>query len=189
MEELIAYLEKFGHLTPTEKSTIISFFKPIMLEKGQYFVESGRICKQLGFVTAGVCRSCYYDKSGNDFTRYFIYEGRFIGDINAYQDKVPALEYLEAITDCELLVLARSDFAELETLISGWSALFAKLNARVLENKMKMSSNMLAQDAYTRYLNFLAHYPGLGNRVPQSMLASFLGVTPSSLSRIRRQLK
>jgi len=189
MEQLLAYLGKYGHLTAADKDLLNSLIQPFLLEKGQYFVESGRVCARLGFISDGVCRSCYYDKLGNDFTRYFIYEGRFVGDVNGYLDQSPALEYIEAITDCTLLTLNRADFAILETSIVGWSAIFAKLNAQVLENKMKMASNMLVQDAHTRYLNFLDHYPGLGNRVPQSMLASFLGITPSSLSRIRRQVK
>ncbi|MFD2968405.1 Crp/Fnr family transcriptional regulator [Sphingobacterium bambusae] len=189
MEQLLAYLGKYGHLTVADKDLLASLIQPFYLEKGQYFVESGRVCARLGFISDGVCRSCYYDKLGNDFTRYFIYEGRFVGDVNGYLDQSPALEYIEAITDCTLLTLNRADFAILETSIVGWSAIFAKLNAQVLENKMKMASNMLVQDAHTRYLNFLDHYLGLGNRVPQSMLASFLGITPSSLSRIRRQVK
>lgn len=189
MEQLISYLTKFGDLTLEDKAALSVYVNEVHLAKGDYFVESGRICADLGFVLDGVCRSCYYSKSGDDFTRYFIYEGRFIGDVNGYLDQVASLEYIEAVTDCSILILSRNDFAILEKTIANWTSIFTKLNAQVLENKMKMASNMLVQDAHTRYLNFLAHYPGLGNRVPQAMLASYLGITPSSLSRIRRHVR
>lgn len=189
MEQLVLYLEQFGKLTNADRVALAAYVKTVHLSKGDYFVESGKVCAMLGFVEEGICRSCYYSKSGDDYTRYFIYEGRFIGDINGFLDQVPSLEYIEAVSDCSILVLSRADFASLGQTIANWSTIFTKLNSYVLENKLKMASNMLAQDAPTRYLNFLEHYPGLCNRVPQSMLASYLGITPSSLSRIRRNIK
>lgn len=188
MDQLIAYLMQFGELTAQDIAEIASHVKQIDLRKGDYFVESGKICVNLGFILAGICRSCYYSKGGDDFTRYFIYEGRIIGDINSYLAQVPALEYIEAVTDCSLLTWSKAGFDQLEKSVANWTVIFAKLNAQVLENKLKMASNMLVQDGYTRYLNFLNHYPGLCNRVPQAMLASYLGLTPSSLSRIRRKI-
>ncbi len=66
--------------------------------------------------------------------------------------------------------------------------MFAKITSYVLESKLKFTSNMLVQDAQQRYLTFLDHYPKLANRVPLHMLASYLGITPSSLSRIRKHI-
>ncbi|MEH6305927.1 Crp/Fnr family transcriptional regulator [Olivibacter sp. CPCC 100613] len=188
MEELLAYLMQFEGLTNKGQQLVGRIVKETAVKKGAYFVEPGKICSSLGFVREGIFRSCYYNKFGDDFTRYFVYEGRFIGDIGGFIDQVASTEYIEAVTDARIYLLKREDFELLEHELPNWSTIFVKLNATVLENKMKAASNMLVQDAQTRYLHFLNHYPGLANRIPQSMLASYLGITPSSLSRIRRKI-
>ncbi|WP_338873586.1 Crp/Fnr family transcriptional regulator [Spirosoma sp. SC4-14] len=188
MEELITYLLQFGHLAVQHRELIQAKAKRRNIAKGTYFAEAGKISNQLGYVTKGIFRVCYYDKLGDSFTRYFIYENRFVVDINSFRDEMPSTEYIEAITDCQLLVFSKEDFTQLSALIPGWQDIFVKITSYVLENKLKFTSNMIVQDAQKRYLNFLDHYPGLANRVPLSMIASYLGITPSSLSRIRKNI-
>ena len=188
MEELFPYLLQFGYLDPQQRELIRARAKLRKIAKGAYFAEAGKIATSLGFVTDGVFRVCYYDKRGDSFTRYFVYENRLVVDISSFRDEIPSAEYIEAITDCRLLVFSKEDFTELSRLIPGWHDIFAKITSHVLENKLKFTSNMLVQDAQERYLNFLDHYPGLANRIPLTMLASYLGITPSSLSRIRKKI-
>lgn len=189
MENLITYLQRFGRLDNEQGELIKSKAQKRHLKKGAYFSEAGKVARTVGFVTDGVFRVCYYSKTGDDFTRYFVYEGRFIADINSFIDDQPSAEYIEAVTDCEILEFSKEDFMYLSQTIPGWSDIFSKITSYVLENKMRAASNMLVQDAQTRYLHFLEHYPKLANRVPQTMLASYLGITPTSLSRIRKSIK
>lgn len=186
MKELISYLLRFGRLNESQCALIQSKAKYKKLKKSAYFSEAGKVSRNVGYVTKGVFRICYYSKAGESFTRYFVYEDRFIADINSFIDELPSAEYIEAVTDCEILVFSKQDFNELSLTIPGWTDIFSKITSYVLENKMRASSNMLVQDAQTRYLHFLSHYPGLANRIPQLMLASYLGITASSLSRIRK---
>lgn len=188
MEELIRYLLRFGQLNTEQIDLIQSKAEGKTVYKGDFFSEAGKVTRHIGYVTAGVFRVCYYSKAGEGFTRYFVYENRFVADINSFRDEIPSAEYIEAVTDCKLLVFSKVDFTELSSTIPGWSDIFSKITSYVMENKMKASSNMLVQDAQTRYLHFLDHYPGLANRVPLTMLASYLGITPSSLSRIRKNI-
>jgi CRP-like cAMP-binding protein len=188
MEELIAYLLQFGHLDSQQRELIQAKANRKNIAKGAYFAEAGKISTQIGYVTDGVFRVCYYDKLGDSFTRYFVYENRFVVDMNSFRDEMPSAEYIEAIIDCQLLVFSKEDFTQLSALIPEWHDIFVKITSYVLENKLKVTSNMLVQDAQKRYLNFLDHYPGLANRVPLNMLASYLGITPSSLSRIRKNI-
>jgi CRP-like cAMP-binding protein len=188
MEELIQYLLQFGRLNQEQIELIQSKAKWQILPKGAYFSEAGKVAGKIGYITEGVFRVCYYDKSGEGYTRYFVYENRFVADINSFRDELPSAEYIEAVTDCTLLVFNKLDFEFLASTITGWTDIFSKITSYVMENKMKASSNMLVQDAQTRYMHFLEHYPGLANRVPLSMLASYLGITPSSLSRIRKNI-
>lgn len=188
MEDLINYLLKFGHLNKDQCALIQSKVQYKQVKKGDYFSEAGKVAKKIGYVTNGVFRICYYNKTGDSFTRYFVYENRFVADTMSFIDELPSAEYIEAVTDCELLVFSKKDFMELSSTIPGWSDIFSKITSYVLENKMRASSNMLVQNAQTRYLHFLAHYPGLANRIPQVMLASYLGITATSLSRIRKTI-
>lgn len=188
MEELFHYIKKFGLLNKQDELLIAEGIREITVKKGQTFVEAGKVGQRIAFVKEGVFRSLYYNKRGDDFTRYFIYEGRFIGDFQGFTEQLPAHEDIEAITDAVLLVIDLEHFKILEKKIAIWPVLFARIHGFVAENKLKVASIMLNQDAKSRYIHFLNHYPGLANRVPQSMLASYLGVTPSSLSRIRRNI-
>lgn len=188
MEKLFNYIRKFGVLSDEEENRITAGIKEISIQKGKVFVEAGKVSQRIAFVKEGVFRSLYYNKQGDDFTRYFIYEGRFIGDFHGFVNQTPSNEYIEAITDGILLVIDYDHFKTIETEISIWPVLIAKLHAFVAENKLKVASTMLNLDAKSRYLHFLDHYPGLANRVPQAMLASYLGITPSSFSRIRKNI-
>lgn len=188
MEDLFGYIKKFGILNEKEQTLIADGIREIKIEKGEIFVEAGKISQKIAFVQEGVFRSLYYNKQGDDFTRYFIYEGRFIGDFHGFADQIPSNEDIEAITDGVLLTIDFDHFKILEDKIAVWPVLIAKLHAFVAENKLKVVSTMLNLDAKSRYLHFLNHYPGLANRVPQAMLASYLGITPSSFSRIRKNM-
>ncbi len=188
MNELIDYLSQFGQLDAQQRELIQATATPERIPRGAYFAEAGKVSNRIGYVTDGVFRVCYYDNRGDSFTRYFVYENRFVVDINSFRDELPSAEYIEAVTDCTLLVFTKEDFGRLSARIPGWDDIFVKITSYVLENKLRFTSNMLVQDAQQRYLNFLDHYPKLANRVPLHMLASYLGITPSSLSRIRKNI-
>lgn len=186
MKELISFVEKFGGINEGEKAIIGNLFKRTAVKKGDYFVECGNTSKKIAFVEDGVFRSVYYNKKGDDFTRYFIYEGRFIGDLYNFQIQAPSDDCIEAVTDATIWYIDYENFSVLENQVAIWPLLISKLYAFVAESKLKMASTMKNLDASARYELFLHHYPGLANRVPLSMLASYLGITASSLSRIRR---
>jgi len=188
MEELITYIEKFALLTEKERTLIQELFIQTEVKKGECFVENGRISTHIAFVESGIFRSLYYNKTGDDCTRYFIYEGRFIGDLHHFLIQAPATDYIEAITDATVWSIDYTTFSILEKEISVWPLLLAKLYAFATESKLKTANMMLNLEAKERYRLFLNHYPGLVNRIPLSMLASYLGITSSSLSRIRRSL-
>lgn len=186
MTELIAYVEKFGKLNPREQELIQNTFQEAEIEKGAYFVEGGKVSHRIAFVVEGVFRSVFYNKKGDDFTRYFTYEGRFIGDLHNFQLQAPSQDFVEALTHARVWYISYEGFSLLEREIAVWPLLISKLQAFVAESKLKMASSMKNLEAKERYALFLQHYPGLANRVPLSMLASYLGITSSSLSRIRR---
>ena len=188
MDNLINYLLRFGNLNQQQIELIKHKAEEVSLPKEAYFSEAGHLAKQVAFVSEGILRVCYYSNKGDEITRYFIDEDNFAVDLNSYNYHIPSSEYIQAVTDCRLLVFSREDMAELSATIINWDAILSKITAKGLLDKVNRISPMLAEDAKTRYLHFLTKFPRLANRIPLSALASYLGITQSSLSRIRRNI-
>jgi CRP-like cAMP-binding protein len=188
MKELINSLLRYNALNGYDIEMIKSKAQLKIIIKGDYFLETGKIAKQLGFVIEGVLRVCYLNDQGEDITRAFISENHFALNIPSFNNKTPSEVNFEAVSDCTLLVFSEKDLTELAAVISCWNDIFSKIVAAALTSKLKISNNMLIQDAKTRYLEFFKIYPGLANKVPLSALASYLGIKQSSLSRIRKNL-
>lgn len=189
MEQLINYLLQFGNLNPHQIELIKSLAVIKTTPKEEYYHEAGRIPREIIFLTEGIMRVCYYNNKGEEITKYFLEENRFIADVNSYNQGIPSTEYIQAITDCEYIVLSKSALDELSMTIVGWDAIISKITAKALAEKVNRISPMMTEDATERYLTFLTNFPTLANRVPLSYLASYLGVTQSSLSRIRRTIR
>jgi CRP-like cAMP-binding protein len=188
MESLINYLLQFGQLNQQQIDLISSKAKEDKLKKDDYFSEAGKIAKQVAFVKSGILRVCYYNNKGEEITKYFIDENNFIVDLNSFTNKIPSSEYTQTITDCNLIIFSQEALDELSLTIIGWDSIISKITTKALVEKINRISPMLAEDAKSRYLSFLNKFPHLVNRIPLSFLASYLGITQSSLSRIRRNI-
>jgi CRP/FNR family transcriptional regulator, anaerobic regulatory protein len=188
MNRVTDKIQEFGALTPQQAALIESRLVPMDLPKGTYFGEAGKTHNRVGFIIEGIMRVCYYDNKGQEITRCFISEKNFVVDTNSFYNQIAASEYVEAVTDCTLFVLERDDFNDLAATILSWNDIFAKMSSASMMRKLKISQTMLGQEAKDRYLGFLQNYPGLANQVPLHMLASYLGITQSSLSRIRKNI-
>ncbi|RYG28862.1 MAG: cyclic nucleotide-binding domain-containing protein [Chitinophagaceae bacterium] len=157
-------------------------------DEGEFFSQAGKTARQVGYLTKGAMRVCFYGVNGEEFTRCFMEENRFAVDYNSFLNELPCAEYVEALTDCEMLVFEKPDFTELANTIPDWSPIITKIMAAAMMRKVSEAHQMLSEDATARYLTFLEKNPGLANRIPLSILASYLGITQSSLSRIRKNL-
>lgn len=186
MDEFSAYLLQFGTLNPQQLQLIATKAHVSELRKGEYFLEAGTVAQHVGFILTGVLRVCYYTNQGEELTRYFVDEHHLVLDVRGIDYGVASAEYVQAVTDCRLLTFSRAAWQELGHTILGWRELVQHIVAKSLIQKLERVSPLLTQDATTRYRTFLATYPQLANRVPLAQLASYLGMTPSSLSRIRK---
>lgn len=189
MELLINYILQFGSLNQQQIDLVKSKAVLKSLKKDEYYQEAGKVPKEIIFLTEGIIRISYYDNKGNDITKYFMDENRWIADIHSYNQGIPSTEYAQALTDCTYYAFSKKDLDELSLTIIGWDAIVSKMTAKGLADKLNRISPMMVEDATERYLNFLANFPGLANRIPLSFLASYLGITQSSLSRIRKGIK
>lgn len=188
MESLINYLLQFGNLNKQQIDLIKSKAILKSIKKDQYYHEAGKIPREIIFLTEGVMRVCYYNNKGEEITKYFIDENNFLADINSYNQEIPSTEYLQAVTDCSYFSFSKNAMKELSMTIIAWDSIVAKITTKSLADKVNKISPMMTEDAKERYLSFFEKFPKLANRIPLSYLASYLGITQSSLSRIRKNI-
>lgn len=188
MEKFIEFVLQFGNLNQQQINLIKSKASEIQLRKDDYYWEAGKIVKQIGFITEGVIRVFYYNNKGEEITRYFIDENHLILSGNTVDEVYTPSEYLSAITDCTLVVFTKQEWMEILDTIIGWDAIVQKIITKHHAEKISRRSALISQDGTERYLDFIQKFPTLVNRVPLTYIASYLGITQSSLSRIRRNL-
>lgn len=188
MQSLIDFILQYGQLNVQQLELLKQHMSVLKLDRGAYFSEAGKIAKQIAFVEQGILRVCYYNKEGEEVTKYFIDEKNFVVDINSYTNQIPSTEYIQAIVPTELYVFEKKSLDTLSNTIIGWDTIVAQITNKALIDKVGKVSPMMAEDAKTRYLEFFNRFPKLANRIPLNYLASYIGITKNSLSRIRKEI-
>ena len=188
MENFIQYLLQYSMLNQQQIDLIKQNMTVVELEKGTYFSEAGKTAQEVAFVNDGILRVCYFDKNGNEITRYFVDEDNFAVDLNSFNNRIPSSEYIQAVVPTELYIMTRQNLETLSQKIVVWDSIMHKITENALVEKLNRISPMMAEDTKTRYLEFFNRFPSLANRIPVQYLASYIGVTKHSLSRIRKEL-
>lgn len=189
MEALINYILQFGNLNKQQIDFILSKTKTLELQKNDYFSEAGKVPKYVGFIIEGIVRVCYYNNKGEEITNSFIDENNFVSDQQKFEAQVVASEYIQAVTNCKFLIFSKKDWDEIGNTIVGWEAITGLILKNCLLKTIERRSPLVSEDATTRYLSFIEYFPNLVNRVPLSQVASYLGITQQSLSRIRKNIR
>jgi CRP-like cAMP-binding protein len=189
MEALIDLILQFGDLNKQQTDLILSKVRLLELKKEEYFSEAEKMPKYVGFVLEGVFRFCYYNNRSKEITNYFIDEGNFVVDYQKFESQINASEYVQAVTDCKVLVFTKRDWDDISNTIVGFELIKANMVRKCLTVAMERRSPLISEDATTRYLSFINSFPNLINRIPLSYVASYLGVTQQSLSRIRKNVR
>jgi CRP-like cAMP-binding protein len=189
MDKFIDFVLQFGNLNKQQIDLIKSKATEIELRKDELYWEAGQTVRQIGFITDGVIRVYYYNNKGEEITRYFIDENHLILSGNTIDEVYTPSEYLSAITDCKMVVFPKNDWKDIFDTIIGWDSIVQKIITKHHGEKIIRRSQLVSQDATERYLDFIEKFPTLVNRVPLSYIASYLGITQSSLSRIRKNIR
>ena len=177
------------NLTQEEKQLSRGFFTSKKLRKRQYLLQEGDVCKHIAFVEKGLLRSYAVDDKGNEHIAQFAFEGWWISDQYSFLTGEPSEYNIEAMEDCELLLLTKQAEEEMLEKIPKLERFFRLLLQSNLIATQKRLVSSLSQTAEERYNEFISACPTtLPRRIPQHMLASYLGVTPETISRIRKQM-
>lgn len=175
-------------LTEEEEAIFKEYLMPKKLRKKQYILQEGDICKYTIFVEKGLLRSYNVNEKGNDQIVQFALEGWWISDLYALIAGEPSRYNIDALEDSELLLISNTGTEELLKRVPKFLE-FSYLQMRsayiALERRLSQMVNLTTEERYTKLLQT---YPDIVQRVPQHMIASYLGLTPETLSRARRQI-
>lgn len=187
MERLRAHLHKTVGLTAGEWDLVCEQVRMVSLRKEEFFIEEGRPCKRSGFLLSGVMRYFSFDREGEDPTCYFSYETHYITDPFTFKQQTPATLNLQAITPCEVAVVSFDADRALRKALPRWGQITDQLLLAVSLD-FGDQKKLLAMKAAERYEYFTRQYPALARRVPLRYVATYLGITQPSLSRLRKNL-
>jgi CRP-like cAMP-binding protein len=187
-ELLFSSFDKRIQLTEEEKELCKTFFTPKKLRKRQYILQEGDVCKYITFVEKGMLRSYSVDEKGSEHIVQFAFEGWWISDQYSFFTGDPAQYNIDALEDSELLLLSKHAEEELLIKIPKMERYFRILLQNSLIALQKRLISSFSETAEERYHKLIEVCPTIPQRVPQHMMASFLGITPETLSRIRKQV-
>lgn len=165
-----------------------TLFIPKKLRKRQYLLQEGDICKYTVFVEKGSLRSYIIDSKGSEHILQFSFEGWWISDLGSFLNGTPSKFNIEALEECELLLVSRPSWELLLQKIPAFEKFFRILTQKNLIVTQKRLMGNMSETAEEKYRNFMNDHPGCMQRVPQHMIASYLGITKETLSRIRRHI-
>ena len=187
MKELTNYILKFGNLNQQQINFIESKVTRLTLSKNEYFLEAGKIPEEIAFVLDGVLHSFFYNNKGEMITNYFIDENQFVTDYQKFSTNLPSSQYLQALTDCKLLIFSKKDYDEITNTIIVWKKIVSKMYQKCLLDAVDNLNSVASEDVSTRYLVLLKKHPNLANRIPLSYISEYLGISEESLSKIRNK--
>ena len=185
---LFDYIERKSSvkLSEDERNLITTQLKPKKLRKRQYFLQEGEVCKYMGFIVKGATRMFAADEKGHEHILHFGLEDWWVGDYESFYLLTPSKYYVEALEEVEMILVTNEQLQELAQAIPAIEKMLDSLNkgAAIANNKrMHAAISLTAEE---RYEDLARMYPHFFQRFPQNMIASYLGISPETLSRIRK---
>ncbi|RIV73766.1 Crp/Fnr family transcriptional regulator [Flagellimonas aequoris] len=181
--------EALLNIMPKDKvEALLSISQVKNLKAGEYFIRAGDVPKNFAFVLSGFFRYVYINNKGDEFTKGLIMELDFISSYSAMISRSPSHFFIEAMEDAVILNIPYQKWLVLQETDVFWIKFLLKSIEKGFSKKEKRERDLLLLNAETRYLDFLKEFPGIDKRISQAIIASYLGIKPESLSRIRKNL-
>ena len=187
MDVVLASFKKHIDLNLEEEQIFKNTVEVIEIDRRQYLLKAGQICRYEYFVLSGCIRSYYTDEQAIEHTTMFATEGWWTGNLKSFVRETPSDFHLEAVEQSRLIRISKPALDSLYERIPKLERYFRILLQNRLLSTQDRINNHLSSTARERYAEFLNKYPSLIQRVPLKHIASFLGITPTYLSRLRAQ--
>ncbi len=185
----INFLSLFKNIPQTDIDIIEKELSYRKVTEGEILLEEGQICREMFFVCKGVLRIVAKNEKGNKMAYFFLKENQFCSIRNSFNNNILAAEGIEAACDAELIVLKKQKLLSLYEKLPYLKELITGITTQALLDKIQLRNSYLGEDASLRYRNFLLRQPDIALRVSLSDIASYLGITQQSLSRIRKNMR
>ena len=185
------FFRKFNEkvaLTAGEEVFIKQHLTPKKLRRKQYLLQEGDVCKSICLVEKGALRAYVLDETGDEHITGFALEGWTFGDLYSFVNAEPATWNIDALEDCELVLISKPAHDELLQKMPKYETYIRILMTDAYMALQRRTTYMISLPLEERYLAFTQMYPTLFQRVPQHMLASFMGLSPETLSRVRSRI-
>lgn len=182
---LFKNLSKYVELTPDDCEIIRSLFVYRKFRKRQYIQQEGDVTRFETFVVKGITRTYEVDDAGQEHVIQFGIEDWWVGDLYSFLTEIPSSYNIDCLEDTEVLQITKNDQEKLYHQVPTMERHFRILVQNAFIASTKRLSSSLSKSASERYEEFLQRYPHIEQRVPNHQIASYLGITPQSLSRIR----
>jgi CRP/FNR family transcriptional regulator, anaerobic regulatory protein len=187
--QFIQYLQLFRNIPQADIESITNAMQCRNVSEGEVLLEEGKIAKEIFFICKGVLRIVTVNDKGVPVTYFFLKENQFCTILNSFNNNIPAAEGIQAGCDTALLVLSKKSLLILYKQIPYLQQLITSIMQQALLDKIQIRNAYFHEDAGTRYQHFLMRQPDIALRVSLRDIASYLGITQQSLSRIRRNTR
>ncbi len=187
-EQLDAHIARFITLDDTQRQYIHGLLEQREVRKKDHLFRAGQICRYEYYVVRGCLRVYFLDDHGSEVNLMFPVEDWWLGDLISFTEQTPSALYVEALEDSQLLMINKENKESLYEKIPAFERMFRVLilrNLAVLQHRLIAT---ISHSAEERYLAFIERYPDIPQRIPQHHIASYLGVSPEFLSKIRKKL-
>jgi CRP-like cAMP-binding protein len=184
---LIATFDHFHPLSEDLKAYFRNHSFSCSFHKGKLLLKAGEVCEYVYFIKKGAVRG-FIKEGSKDITTWITAEKELVTSISGFDKKEPALENMQAIEDCEMLALTHADVENLYAQFPEFNILIRKILLRYYQDAERRAFIARLTNAENKYNYFLARYGHLANRIPLKYIASFLGITLETLSRVRKRL-
>jgi len=188
-DQLISYLRLLLNIPKGDENIIASYFEHKTFKEGEMLFKEGKICRELFFVIEGVIRIVSVNDKAIELTHFFCKENQFCTILQSFTDETPATAGIQAACDAEVFVITKSRLFNLYNQLPYMKEMIDELNQIRLIEKVNIRNTFLGEDAEGKYRLFVVQNPDIALRVPLKDIASYLGITPQSLSRIRKNIR
>jgi CRP-like cAMP-binding protein len=181
---LLTALHPFGPLPTADHARFLDAWQARFVAEGEVLCAPGTVCQQLFFIEQGVLCLRERPPRGKAVVHSFRSEGHFCTLLTSFEQQTPTPVGIYAACPTQVLVIDKAQWTTLEHALPSLAPIFTRLLRHTLFEKLSLQRSYLGQDAATRYETFLATQPTIARRVPQHLIAAYLGITPQSLSRL-----
>ena len=187
-ENILNNVKRYVDLDTADEDQFIAIIRTSRVKRRQFIVQPRFVCKDQTYIVKGAVRSYFVTDRGVDHTIQFAIEDWFISDFNSYKSQTPASLYVEALEDSLIQQITYMDVEKLCLSNSKFERYFRLISQKAFAFSQKRILSNLNKTAEERYAEFQKNYPSIVQRVPQYALASYLGMSPEFLSKIRKRL-